>query len=106
MVPLLFWMAVAAQAPNTNAPENIAGEQCRSAIAHKLALTISSVTIVSERRSRGGIVLDGSFSGYRPPVPPPPGMAAPLHVIDIKYDYRCWLRGGAVRRVWTRKIEE
>jgi hypothetical protein len=101
MIPLLFWMAVAAQAPNTSA-----GEQCRLAIAHKLGLNISSVTILSERRSRGRIVLEGSFSGYRPPVPPAPGMAAPLHVIDIKYDYRCWLRQGAVRRVWTRKVEE
>jgi hypothetical protein len=33
-------------------------------------------------------------------------MAAPLHVIDVRYDYQCWLRHGSVSRVWTHKVGE
>jgi hypothetical protein len=99
-------MAAAAQASNAIDLQSAAGEQCRLVLARKLGLNIGSVTVAETKRLGSWTVLQGSFAGYRPPAPPAPGMAAPLHVIDIKYDYRCWLRQGAVRRVWAHKIGE
>lgn len=106
MTLLLLWFAPVPQVPHVSPSESTQAERCRSAIATRLGLNIGPVTVARRSHSEDSTVLEGSFSGYRPPVPPAPGMAAPLHIIDIKYDYRCWLRQGAVRRVWTRKVGE
>ena len=106
MIPLVLWLGLAAQAPVSPPLDSVAAERCRSVFARKLGLNIGPVTVAERRRLRGSTLLEGSFSGYRPPTPPSPGMAAPLHVIDVRYDYRCWLRHGSVSRVWTHKVGE
>jgi hypothetical protein len=106
MILPVFWLAAAAQAPIVASAPDPAVKSCRSVIAAKLRLNIGPLAVASKRHSKGWTIVQGSFSGYRPPAAPAPGMAAPLHIIDRQFVYRCWLRNGSVRRVWTRKVGE
>lgn len=97
--------AIAARAPTTTASDNSAAEMCRVAFAQKLGIRIGSISVAGGAHTNGWTVLRGSFSGYRPPAPPAPGMAAPLHVISLRYDYHCWVYRGVVRKTSERKID-
>jgi len=77
MIPLVLWLGLAAQAPVSPQLDSVASERCRSVLARKLGLNIGPVTVAERRRLRDSTLLEGSFSGYRPPTPPSPGMAAP-----------------------------
>ena len=106
MIPLILWMVATGQTPIVMQADDAAAELCRSVMARKMGLNIGSIAISSTKHANGSTVIQGSFSGYRPPARPAPGMAAPLHVINERFDYRCWLRRGSVHRLWTRKVGE
>jgi hypothetical protein len=107
MFPLLFLASLAAlPAPTTAEVDDAAAEQCRLAFEQRLGLKIGSIAVTASNHANGWTVIRGSFSGYHPPAPAAPGMAAPLHVIDMRYGYRCWLRGASVRRTAAHKIAE
>lgn len=105
---ILAPLAIAASptSPEANPPGTESAELCRSALARRLSLKIGSITVDSGTRDKGWKILRGSISGYRPPKPPAPGMAAPLHVVSEDYDYVCWLRGGSVRKTTVHRSKK
>lgn len=107
MLPLLMmFTAAVADSPAVAMLPDPAAERCRAALAQKLDLKIDSVAVERSSRDKGWKVIRGSFSGYRPPVPPAAGMAAPLHVISVRYTFGCWIKGSSVTRVRVHKTPQ
>ena len=72
---------------------------CVPALAARARGEVASVNLISVARSARRTVMRGQMGVLQHPPPPKPGEMAPMHIVNARFAFRCWLSGSRAVRI-------